>query len=243
MVLLDLAYRQRKDGTLDPKRPWNRGHETLCHEAGHAIMYGSLDGSVLDLPAERLARLAAAGLSPENGISGLKREGHWVKKRTDPGFAFSEGFAIYTGAYYTGLPINIDLTTLQPSDIRRCEGAQAKLMLAMANELPGEGHRTLIDTLKAKRPTTFMDLALDVTETSQENAIAVHRALRKASEDRFELPTRYTWEDYLDDARPNAERLGELIIERTVETAERIQHEIERFQRRRSGEQDVPPAQ
>jgi len=212
---LAAAWDRRKTGG-GPR--WNRAHETLCHETGHAIMLAAyFHPKDLDLTPERWARLLGWGLSPENGLAALTGEGHYYKKQTDPAFAWSEGFAEYCGAHYTGRRVRFDPTGLTPDEIRRTEGAQAQLLLSVSRALgPGaeEGHRALLRTMARHRPPSFVDLVLDLTRQNPGRRDAVDQALQRATRGRYHLPGSYSLERYAQDFRPNAERLWRAVLER-----------------------------
>jgi hypothetical protein len=221
----------------DPAWPEVRGarrvRETLCHEAGHALMAAAyLNAQSLDLGRDRWLKLALWGASPENAIAALTGEGHHMAKRTDPPFALSEGFAEYCGAWYTGGAIRVDPAKLTPDEVRRTEGAQAALLLAVAKALPGDGQQQMLETMARHRPASLVDLLGDLAARSPEHDRAVRSALAATSDDRFRLPARYGVREYAEDFRPNALRLADIVGERARRAAEELR---ERFQRWRFG--------
>lgn len=185
----------------------------LCHEIGHAFM--TLTHGLLDYPST----------SPEHLIDLLTEEGHWYTKETDPVFAFSEGWAEFTEYHYTGEPLPVTLVLqrkedgtmreLTPTEIRRREGAQAYLMLALDRDPSIQDfYARALEVMTKSKPQTMNGLMRAYVRAYAEEKDDVERVLKTASKGVFAIDYDYSRDDYWRDAGPNWDRLWDTVKKR-----------------------------
>ncbi|MBI3269187.1 MAG: hypothetical protein HYZ53_09195 [Planctomycetes bacterium] len=192
------------------------GLGVLCHEAGHALM-----SVAYPLPLY-------PGSAPEGLRDLLTSEGHWYGKVTDPLFAYSEGWAEFCEFFYTNraLPPTLLQTRegqgpqaktrpLTAEEIRKCEGAQAYLLLAVARAVEDEDIvRRWLSTMARSRPRTMMELLARYVEAHPERGEAVEKAVAEASGGRFHVDKDYGAGDLFRDQADSWRRLGEALADR-----------------------------
>lgn len=185
----------------------------LCHEMGHAFM--TLTHGMLDYPSG----------SPEFLIDFLTKEGHWYTKETDPVFAFSEGWAEFTEYHYTGEPLPATLMRRQLEDggtrdltlteIRRCEGAQAYLMLALDRDPSiDDFYERALEVMAESRPQSLNGLLRAYVKAHPDEKEDIERVLSTASKGVFAIDYDYSRDDYWRDAGPSWGRLWDTVKKR-----------------------------
>ncbi len=192
-----------------------KGHavSVLCHEIGHAFM--ATTHGMFDYPSN----------SPEFLIDFLTEEGHWYEKETDPAFAYSEGWAEYTEYHYTGeaLPESLikmkeeggNVRALTASEIRRREGAQAYLLLALDRDPKvHDFYARALEVMSDSRPQSTNGLLRAYVKRHPDEKEEIEKTLSEKSGGVFAIDYDYSRDDYWQDVSPNWQRFWDKVKER-----------------------------
>ncbi|GEM_PF-6956940 len=185
----------------------------VCHEIGHAFM--TLTHGLFDYPSG----------SPEFLIDVLTEEGHWYTKETDPVFAFSEGWAEFTEYHYTGEPLPVTLMQVRKDDgtmrdlslteLRRREGAQAYLMLALDRDASIETfYARALEVMAVAKPQSMNGLLRAYVKAHPDERGDMEKVLTTASKGVLTIDYDYSRDDYWRDAGPNWDRLWDTVKKR-----------------------------
>lgn len=175
---------------------------TLCHETGHAIM-GAFVG-IEDLKK---------GISPEYVISLITGEGHWRSKKTDPIFAFMEGWAEYCGNYYqTSRKANYRYLKNNLSRIGITEGAIADLLLKITREGKiKDFHRKLLQVVVKDHPAHVYELFQKYCRRFPKDRDQLKKEVSRITEQKWTFEVNYKLSSLLTDGRKNWERLSRIL--------------------------------
>ncbi len=169
------------------------GHETVCHEIGHVIMY----------PTHGL--LAYPQDITENIIEKIKKEGHWKNKVTTPVFAMLEGWAEFNGAFFTGRPLGdytkIDGRVKTEDEMIRTEGLTAKIMLDICtdpeiNPDKDKGYEKIMDTMIKHKPRTLNSFLTDYIKDYPQERAAVEKIVQENTGGTLKIDYNYGLKDW-----------------------------------------------
>lgn len=179
------------------------GHETVCHEIGHVMMY----------PTHGLVRYPHD--FSENIIEKIKKEGHWKNKVTTPVFAMLEGWAEFNGAFFTGRPIGdytkIDGRAKTEDEMARTEGLVAKIMLDISmdpsiNPDKDKGFAKITETMRNHKCRTLNSFLVDYVKDYPQDKAAVEKIVSADTGGVLKIDYNYGLKDWWADKKQDLKK-------------------------------------
>ncbi|RME73739.1 MAG: hypothetical protein D6785_16705, partial [Planctomycetota bacterium] len=175
---------------------------TLVHEMGHAFMGQFFQISQAKLP-----------VSAEYGIALIAGEGHWRNKKTDPVFAWIEGWAEYCDLHYNASPkYGFPYLKRNLSTITITEGAIADLLyyLDIHSGIP-KFHSQALFVIAKKQPIHIHGFFKAYFQIFPEEKKIILETISRAAQNKWFWQENYHFPHLLKDSKDNWKRFQRLL--------------------------------